>query len=122
MALCLTGAGLSLHLGLTAFTLAWTHTVERTAWEEDWRVEADTLVLTQSRIKGSGAGMDPPPHATRIDGWFAWAPSDPRRSFIAIRRAPGIDDWQLCPVGMGCKLIGELLSPDADPVTLTSCP
>lgn len=122
MALCLSSAGLTLHLSLTVFTLAWTHTVERTTWEEDWRVEGDALILTQSRIKGSGAGMEPPADAQRVDGWYLWSPTDARRSQIILRRAAGVADWRFCAEGRTCRPLGELLSPDADPVTLTACP
>ena len=58
--LCLAAAGIVVHLAATEFTLAWTHSVERVRWEEDWRVEGDRLVAADSRVRGSGAGMDPP--------------------------------------------------------------
>lgn len=122
MGLCLAGAGLSLQLSVAAFTLGWIHTVERTAWEEDWRVEADTLVLTESRIKGSGAGMEPPADARLVDGWFAWTPADARRAWIVLRRAAGVADWRFCAAGMACRPLGELMGADADPVTLSACP
>ena len=123
MALCLAGAGLSLHLSIATFTLGWTHSDERTAWEEDWRVEADALVLLQSRIKGSGAGMEPPPDSRLIDGWFAWTPDNPRRTQIVLRRALGVGDWQFCVAAKPCRPLGEFLGDgDADPVTLTACP
>jgi hypothetical protein len=122
VALCLAGAGLTLHLAVATFTLGWTHTVEKTAWEEDWRVEPDALVLTQARIQGSGAGMDPPPEARRVDGWFVWTPDNPRRERIVLRRAAGVGDWRLCAADRPCTPLGDLLGKDADPVTLWACP
>jgi hypothetical protein len=118
--LCLAGAGLAVHLAVTSFTLSWIHTIEKVPWQEDWRVEPDALVLVQSRIKGSGAGMDPPPQAKPVDGWYAWAPDNPRRDKVVLRREAGIADWTFCAPDVPCTEIGKLL--DADPLTLTPCP
>ncbi len=119
--LCLAGAGLVVHLAVNAFTLGWTHTIEKIPWEEDWRVDPDALVLTQSRIKGSGAGMDPPPNAKLVDGWFAWVPENPSRTQIILRRETGIADWKFCPEGKDCRPLGSVLGVDADPVILRPC-
>ena len=121
MALCLMGAGLTVHLAVASFTLGWTHTIERVPWEEDWRVEPQALVLIQSRIKGSGAGMEPPPQARLVDGWYAWAPDNPSRVEIVLRRAAGVADWRLCAPELGCRTLGALLGVEADPVTLAPC-
>ncbi|MCA6125803.1 DUF1850 domain-containing protein, partial [Bradyrhizobium sp. WSM 1704] len=63
MSLCLASAGVVKALQAAAFTLAWTHSIEKTAWQEDWVVTSAGLELTQARIKGTGAGMEPPPEA-----------------------------------------------------------
>ncbi len=42
-------------LPLPAFTLAWTHTIEKIRWEEDYRVTPSGLLLGEARIKGTGA-------------------------------------------------------------------
>jgi hypothetical protein len=52
------------------FTLAWTHTIEKIRWEEDYRVTPDGLLLGEARVKGSGAGMEIPDDAELRDG--AW--------------------------------------------------
>ena len=67
-ALCLASGGLLSSLAATLFTLQWTHSVERIAWQEDWRIDGDALVLVEARIRGSGAGMDPPDGAVLRDG------------------------------------------------------
>ena len=121
MALCLIGAGLSVHLAVASFTLGWTHTIERVPWEEEWRVEPRALVLTQSRVKGSGAGMEPPPQARLVDGWYVWAPDNSRRAEIVLRRARGIADWRFCAMETGCTTVGALLGVNADPVKLAPC-
>ena len=58
----------------TEFTLAWEHSVEKTRWEESYRVDGDRLRLTAARIQGLGAGMEPPPDAVLRGGWWTWKP------------------------------------------------
>ena len=60
MSLCLAAGAASAVLALNGFTLAWTHSIEKIHWEEDWRVEGRALVITEARIRGFGAGMEPP--------------------------------------------------------------
>ncbi len=74
LSLCLASAGVVKTLALAAFTLVWTHSIEKVDWQEDWRITPDGLELMQARVKGSGAGMEPPPDARLIDGWFRWQP------------------------------------------------
>ncbi|GAB1717205.1 MAG: hypothetical protein NTAFB05_22470 [Nitrobacter sp.] len=74
MSLCLISAGVTKTLALAAFTPAWTHSIEKTGWQEDWRVTPRGLELVEARVKGSGAGMEPPPEARLRDGWFEWRP------------------------------------------------
>jgi hypothetical protein len=38
LSLCLTSAGVVKTLSLAAFTLGWTHSVEKIDWQEDWRI------------------------------------------------------------------------------------
>ena len=58
------------------FTLAWTHSIERVRWEEDYEVRAATvngepvLHALMSRVRGSAAGMEPGPDAVLCDGWY----------------------------------------------------
>ena len=119
-ALCLAAGGEVIRVAALTFTLAWTHTIERTAWEEDWRVEPAALVLVEARVKGTGAGMEPPEDA-RFDGtWWRWAPGLTLAS-VTLRRAPEAGDWRLCTAA-GCRRFGDLLPAGADPVTMTSCP
>jgi hypothetical protein len=68
-AVCLLVAGaLRAMLPTTEFTLAWTHSVQKTRWEERYRVAGSDLQLVEARIQSSGAGMDPPPQARLRDG------------------------------------------------------
>ena len=121
MSLCLLAGGTSLRVALAAFTLAWTHSVEGTRWEEDWRVEPAGLVLVEARIEGLGAGMEPPPGARFTERAWRWRPDLPALSRIVLRRSGAAPDWGLCAEG-ACRPLGEGLPAGADPVALRPCP
>ncbi len=123
MEFCLIAAGATVHLGVTALTLAWTHSIEKIRWEEDYRATPAGIVLLQDRVQGTGAGMEPPPDA-KFDGkWWRYDAHVPPLPEIILRRSGmTVGDWQVCIAGK-CKPMGDYL-PDkkADPVTLTTCP
>jgi hypothetical protein len=119
MSLCIVGGGVAVQLAVASFTLAWTHTVERTEWRETWRVEEGRLVLEEARVKGSGAGIDPPPEARLEGGFYVWRPNLMPLPAIVLRRAPQAGDWRLC-AGDRCAPLGEWLGRHADPVRLTA--
>jgi hypothetical protein len=123
MSLCILGGGVAVHLAVGGFTLAWTHTVERTEWRETWRIEAGGLVLEEARVKGSGAGIDPPSDARLEDGFYVWRPEAAAHPSIVLRRAPQAGDWRLCAASR-CAPLGDWLGPEADPVRLVGgqCP
>lgn len=121
MALCLAAGLRAARLTLEVFTLAWTHSVERTLWEEDWRVEAAGLVLVESRVRGSGAGMEPGPGARLEGGAWRWRPQAATLPVLVLARAPGLEDWRLC-TSEGCRPLGALLPGSDGPVTLSACP
>lgn len=120
MSLCLAAAGLAVEIAASSFTLAWTHTVEKTLWEEDWGIEGDRLVLRQARVKGSGAGMEPPPEARLEAGFYVWEPGIAVAE-IVLRREAHAGDWRLCAAG-SCAPLGERLGGEGDPVKLAACP
>lgn len=121
MEFCLFAGAATVRLGVIALTLAWTHSVEKTRWEEDWQLTPKGMTLVESRIQGSGAGMDPPPEA-RFDGrWWRWQGGPAPLPRVILRRSGATADWTLCRRGR-CQPIGELLPRDADPVTLARCP
>jgi hypothetical protein len=101
LSLCLASAGVVKTLSIAAFTLAWTHSIEKVDWQEDWRVTPQGLELVQARVKGSGAGMEPPPEARLVDGWFQWQPEaradagSGARQFRRRRRMAAVQRWQL---------------------------
>jgi hypothetical protein len=113
VSLCIIAAGRTAMMAVTAFTLSWTHSVERTAWEEDWRVTAGGLVLEQARVKGSGAGMEPPAGAVLEDGWWRYEPQLPPlpRLHLAASGDTG-GGWTLCADGR-CTVLGTERGGDA---------
>jgi hypothetical protein len=119
--ICLAAGTSAVRLALTAFTLAWTHTVEQLLWEEDWRVERAGLVLVESRVRGSGAGMEPGPEARLEGAAFRSTPALPPLPELVLARAPGLPDWRLCAPD-GCRPLGALLPGSEGPVVLRPCP
>jgi hypothetical protein len=115
--LCIAAAGAAIHVAAASFSLSWTHTVEKTLWQEDWLIEGDRLLLTRASVQGSGAGMEPPAEARLDHGSYVWEPMT-ERSEIVLRRDPHAGDWRLCAAGR-CDTLGNWLGRDADPVTLT---
>lgn len=121
MEICLFAAGTTIRLGTVAMTLAWTHSIEKTRWEEDWRATPAGMVLEEDRIQATGAGMEPPPHA-RFDGkWWHYSTSHLPMPNVVLRRSGATADWQVC-IKSRCRPMGDYVPPDADPVTLTTCP
>jgi hypothetical protein len=119
-ALCIAGADALVRIAGLAFTLSWTHTVQKTRWEEDWRVAPDRLVLVEARVQGSGAGMEPPPEAVLRDGFYRWRPGTAVPELL-LRQDPGAGAWSLCAAD-GCATIRDRLGRPADPVRLAPCP
>jgi hypothetical protein len=116
--LCVLAAGVLMNWSASTFTLSWTHSVEKTAWQESWMIEGDALILQQARVKGSGAGMDPGEGARLLDGWWVWQPSlPPVPSLMLSASGATISPWTLCVLGE-CMSLGEFAQ---EPVKLWSC-
>jgi hypothetical protein len=122
MGLCIAAGGtvLKAYAGIAAFTLAWTHSVQKTEWEEDWRIVDNRLAIVEARVQGTGAGMEPPPDS-QFDGHFwRWAPRVAPLAQVVLRRSGATDDWRLCVDGT-CGPLSAVLPADADPVVLSAC-
>ena len=119
--LCLATAALLVPLMTDQVTLSWRHSVEKTLWQEDWSLQpGGRIVLTQARVQGSGAGMDPPPEAIFADGFWRWTPVLPAQNQVIMRRSGATADWQVC-VRNQCQGMDAFVPAEADPVVLTSC-
>ncbi|MFZ3584132.1 DUF1850 domain-containing protein [Loktanella sp. DJP18] len=117
MTACLAIGAVALQLASGDFTLRWTHSVEHVTWEETWNVGADTLRLDRSRIKGSGAGMEPAPDATWQDGWWV-SPGHLNVPALTLAASGATTSgWTLCADG-DCRTLGTA---SGLPVTLSPC-
>lgn len=99
MSLCLASAGVVKSLSVAAFMLTWTHSIEKIEWQEDWRVTPQGLEIVEARVKGSGAGMEPPPEARLSAGWFYWKPQLPVLPEVALGNSGMAGEWRLCTEG-----------------------
>jgi hypothetical protein len=100
--ICLAAGALAASLPLSSFTLAWTHSIEKIRWEEDYRVVAGRLVLEEARIKGTGAGMEPPPGARLENGVWRYKPELPPLEYLRITQSPYAAGYEICADG-ACK-------------------
>ncbi|PBC19316.1 DUF1850 domain-containing protein [Mesorhizobium sp. WSM4307] len=115
MSLCILAAGKITVLVGATFTLSWTHSVEKTRWEEKWRATSAGLQIVEARIQGSGAGMDPPEGSRFEKGWWVYAPDRKAlpRLVLAASGATG-EGWTICDNGT-CMVFGNAAD---DPVAL----
>ncbi len=119
-ALCLAAAGLQVQLPVRAFTLRWQHSIEKVDWSEDYEVAGSWLHLSQARIHGSGAGMEPPPGARLVDGVWRYRLQDPWQREIVLARSEFVPDYELCFDGR-CRRLAHWLPVTAGPTTLRAC-
>ena len=110
------------------FTLAWTHSIEKTRWEEDYEVlppawpgVPPTLKATAARIRGSGAGMEPPDDAKLVaGGWYEYTPQIKVPSVLRLTRSRFTADYDWC-AGGSCRPMSDLLPSDGDITLLSAC-
>jgi hypothetical protein len=122
LSLCLASAGVVKTLSIAAFTLVWTHSIEKTEWQENWRITPDGLELVQARIKGFGAGMEPPPDARLVDGWFQWQPKRAPMPEVILGNSGAAGEWRLCEHGNSLTLSEIFGAPiGANVTTMRAC-
>lgn len=118
--ICLVAGSTVAPLLAGAITLAWTHSVEKILWEEDWRAGPAGLELVEARVRGSGAGMEPPPQARLVNGVWVWNPALPPQREIVMRRSGATADWRVCVEGR-CRPMDAYVPAEADPVVMRVC-
>lgn len=120
-ALCLAAGLLLAPLG-EAVTLRWTHSVQRSVWEEDYRLEAGALRLTSARVQGTGAGMEPPPDSVLRDGAWHYTPALPLLPEVQLRHSPHVQPYIICVTGKCLPVTAWLPGLPAEAVlTLRPC-
>jgi hypothetical protein len=106
--ICLAAGTLAASLPLSSFTLAWTHSIEKIRWEEDYRVVGTRLVLEEARIRGSGAGMEPPAGARLVNGVWHYKPELPPLEKLRITQSPYTAGYEICAEG-ACRALTAVL-------------
>jgi hypothetical protein len=95
-------------------TLAWTHSVEKIRWEEDYAIRNNRLVLTAARVQGTGAGMEPGENAVRRGDWWEYHPEVAPLPSVTLAHSDFTDDYSVCANGK-CQKLKELLGKSANP-------
>jgi hypothetical protein len=109
------------------FTLAWVHSIEKVRWEEDYAVRPGSspgspplLRALTARIRGSAAGMEPPPDAVLRNGWYEYTPNTWSPEGLRLTRSPYTADYDWC-TSAGCVSMAKLLPSDGAVTLLTPC-
>ncbi|MDX9707530.1 MAG: DUF1850 domain-containing protein [Azospira sp.] len=120
--LCLAAGLLLAPLG-KEITLRWTHSIEKVVWEEDYRRENAALRLVEARVRGTGAGMEPPAGAVLRDGAWHYAPDLPPLPRISLRHSPYVPPYVVCAAA-GCRPLPDWLPglPAETVVEIAPCP
>ena len=106
-------------LPTTEFTIEWRHSVEKTRWEERYRVAGGQLMLTSASIEAMGAGMEPPRDARFADGRWTWQPMRPIAD-LRLTRSPYVPDYTICWNG-GCRPLSALVDEKFTTVSFRAC-
>ncbi|MDN6883514.1 DUF1850 domain-containing protein [Variovorax sp. CAN2819] len=119
-ALCLVAGALHVVIPEDHFTLRWQHSIEKIEWDEDYAVVGGWLMLNEARIRGSGAGMEPPPGAWFHDGVWHYKLRDPWRKEVVLARSPYVRDYEVC-TQRGCASMGRWIPVSAGTTVLSAC-
>ncbi len=113
VALCLVLGAKTVTLPTDHVTVAWHHSIEKTGWQEDYVIRGNRLVLTEARIQGTGARMEPPAGAVLRDGWFHYVPKLGPLPELRLTLSPYTADYRLCWNGQ-CRAVGRILDATAE--------
>lgn len=118
MPVCLIAAGKTAIVAAGTFTLSWTHSVQKTEWRETWELTPAGLQIVEARVKGSGAGMEPPDGATLADGWWRYVPAlKPQMRLVLANSGATPTGWTLCGEA-ACVDFGKA---EAEPAVIEPC-
>ena len=122
VSLCVASAGVIKTLAVATFTLAWTHSIEKTEWQEDWRVTPQGLELIAARVKGSGAGMEPPDDAVLQGGAWHYRPRVAAMDRLTLAHSPYTAGYELCADGV-CRRLADYLPgiEESTTIVLAAC-
>lgn len=116
--ICVVTAGKTLVFAATAFTLSWTHSVEKTRWSEHWRLTEAGFVVDKASVEGSGAGMDPPEGSRFVDDKWVYTPKVPPLDRVVLAASGAtVSGWRLCAAGQ-CTVVGRTAQ---KPIVIKRC-
>lgn len=121
--LCLAAGAIAASLAIESFTLSWIHSIEKIRWEEDWRIFGNELAITEARIRGTGAGMEPPAGAVLKEGVWHYRPQLPPQSVLRLSHSPYAGGYTLCTTTLCAPLADHLPGIENNAVIeLRACP
>lgn len=122
MALCMSAGAVSVTLFVHSFTLAWMHSVEKIRWEEQWKIEGNFLQVTEASVRGSGAGMEPPPDALFKEGAWHYTPHVSPLKAVRLSHSPYTKEYELC-FDSRCMPLNDFFEdlPETDTIVLEAC-
>jgi hypothetical protein len=103
------------------FTLAWTHSVEKVRWEEDYVLKGRMLSLQAARIRGSGAGMEPPADAVWRDGAWHYTPASTPLARLVLANSSFGGHYDICFAG-DCRALPVAEDGPSRPTIIEPCP
>ena len=103
-------------------TLRWTHSVQKTLWEEDYHREGETLRLVEARVQGSGAGMEAPPTAVLDERGWHYVPTLPSLPRVRLWHSSYVPPYAICAATI-CQPVTAWLPglPDETVLELVPC-
>jgi len=121
-ALCLFAGGLQAQIPVDRFTLRWQHSIEKIDWEEDYMIIGSWLFLNSARVRGSGAGMEPPAGAHYAKGVWHYRPTPEMRwsRSLLLTRSEFARDYDICIAG-SCRPLSNWIAVAAGTTTAQSC-
>ncbi len=108
------------------FTLAWTHSIEKVRWEEDYAIvlppgiPTPQLQALTARVRGSAAGMEPPADAVLRNGWYEYQPTSWSPEGLRLTRSVYTADYEWCQKDR-CQPMGHWLPSDGGITLLKPC-
>lgn len=106
-------------------TLDWVHSVEKIHWIERWSLKPEGFVPIDAKIKSGGSGMEPPPEATLVDGWYVYTPDIASVPEIVIPDSDFTAPMTLCTTAGACDAVAAWAgrgAGDGTPVRLSVAP
>ncbi len=110
-------------LPATEFSLEWDHSVEKSRWEEHYRIEGGQLRLTDARVRSMGAGMEPPPDAQLQNGWWRWQVTREPLPELRLTFSTYTADYRIC-WNERCSNLADAVSEsprNGDVITVLPC-